>query len=153
MRLCINKKCSLCPPLFGNFSIAKCCSVVNCFFIILYCFLLFGIGFVWIMYLFCTNSAFFEEKWINNKFQQDFLLRKNARLIFLAFLFSIQSLHLFCWPTHYPGDTKSPDTAFPHPLTNSNSRSSWLSPFCLKYLPFWFPPEYRQCLLDRKSVV
>ena len=40
MRLCINKKCSLCPPLFGNFSIAKCCSVVNCFllfFIAFYC--------------------------------------------------------------------------------------------------------------------
>ena len=40
MRLCINKKCSLCSPLFGNFSIAKCCSVVNCFllfFIAFYC--------------------------------------------------------------------------------------------------------------------
>ena len=40
MRLCINKKCSLSSPLFGNFSIAKCCSVVNCFllfFIAFYC--------------------------------------------------------------------------------------------------------------------
>lgn len=40
MRLCINKKCSLCSPLFGNFSIAKCCSVVNrflLFFITFYC--------------------------------------------------------------------------------------------------------------------
>ena len=40
MRLCINKKCSLCSTLFGNFSIAKCCSIVNCFllfFITFYC--------------------------------------------------------------------------------------------------------------------
>lgn len=54
MRLCINKKCSLCSPLFGDFSIAKCCSVVNCF-------LLFFITFYYLGLILCELCILFAQ--------------------------------------------------------------------------------------------